>query len=126
MAVTGKIPTLIDLSRSRERAGRFVGRVDELAVLRSSWPPVTVVFGEPGGGKTRLLAEAALNARMSAVGVTCHPSASTIPLEPLLTVLRELRGGRYEDDWERPNEAERLSAIRQHLERRHSSGLLIQ
>lgn len=126
MAVTGKIPTLIDLSRSRERADCFVGRVEELAILRSSWPPVSIIFGEPGGGKTRLLAEAALTARISAVGVTCHPSASTIPLEPLLTVLRELRGGRNDDEWERPNEAERLSAIRQHLERRHANGLLIQ
>lgn len=126
MAVTGRIPTLIDLSRARERAGRFVGRVEELAVLRSSWPPVTLVFGEPGGGKTRLLAEAAVTARMSAVGVTCHSSASTIPLEPLLTVVRELRDRRSDVDWERPNEAERLGAIRSYLERRHSSGLIIQ
>lgn len=127
MAVTGKIPTLIDLSRSRERADRFVGRVEELAMLRSPWPPVSIIFGEPGGGKTRLLGEAAIQARVSAVNITCFPSAATIPLEALLAVVRELRGARAKHEkWERPNEALRLTAIRDFLEREAAGGLLVQ
>ena len=127
MAVTGRIPTLIDLRRSHEHAERFVGRVEELAALKSPWPPVTIVLGEPGGGKTRLLAEAARHARVSAVTVACHPCATTVPLEPLLTVVRELRGARPKQaEWDRPNEASRLEAIRGQLSREHGSGLLVQ
>ena len=127
MAVTGRIPTLIELERSRERAEPFVGRGEELAALRRPWPPVTLVFGEPGGGKTRLLAEAARLARTSVINVSCHQSATTIPLEPLLTVIRELRGARPKLlDWERPAEAGRLVAIRDQLAKEAASGLVIQ
>jgi len=125
MAVTGNIPTLIDLARSRQRVDRFVGRAEELASLCSAWPPVTLIFGEPGGGKTRLLGEAGRLARVSSVSVTCHQVASTVPLEPLLTVVRELEVA-LAQNWQRPSEAGRLSSILSTLNRRGSTGLVVQ
>ena len=126
MAVTGRIPTLIDLRRSRERSDRFVGRVDELSALRSTWPPVTIVFGEPGGGKTRLLVEAAHRSQASAATVSCHPSARTIPLEPLLAIVNDLQhAGARQREWERPSEGGRLMAIRDRLEREATAGALL-
>jgi len=126
MAVTGKVPTLIDLRRSSGRSDPFVGRVEELSALRCSWPPVTIVFGEPGGGKSRLLLEAARRGRASSTMVSCHPSAQTIPLEPLLAVANDLRSGNTRPrEWERPSEGGRLVVIRDQLEREAATGALL-
>src|SRR5262249_44957279 len=58
-------------STSRLAWGRFVGRVDETAALRAAvdgsfggQPALVMVAGEPGIGKTRLVEEAAVFARL--------------------------------------------------------------
>ena len=76
--------------------GGFVGRARELDVLsglagRHGSPGVALVFGEPGSGKTRLLAEArrrlGFEACFSMVGFEAERQ---VPLAAASTLLREL------------------------------------
>jgi predicted ATPase/DNA-binding XRE family transcriptional regulator len=72
----------------------FVGRIDELALLdrhlnalAGDSPPLLLVAGEPGIGKTRLLQEAAARARAagwSALQAGCHRRSGQEPYAPIL------------------------------------------
>src|SRR5215469_7725301 len=127
MAVSGGIPALISLRSSQVRPDGFVGRAEELAALLDRSLPVTLVLGEPGGGKTRLLAEAAYVAARRHVFVTCHPSVATVPFEPLLSAVHAMYGTTPDVIWERPTEAERLMVIRETFgAQSYGSGLLLQ
>jgi DNA-binding NarL/FixJ family response regulator len=118
MAVSGGFPSLIDLRRLPIQPGRFVGRADELAALRDSSPPVTLVLGEPGSGKTRLLEEASSARETRHVKIVCHSCVDAVPYEPLLTVAAELAATTVRQSrWTRPTEVERLITIREILER---------
>jgi DNA-binding SARP family transcriptional activator len=75
---------------------RFVGRVDELAVLASELAAVSaaglrgvVLAGEPGIGKTTLLAAFAQSVASSATATVLYGSCdqSAVPLQPFRTVL---------------------------------------
>src|SRR5579863_6126187 len=106
MAVSGGIPALIALRSSQVRPDGFVGRAEELAALLDRTLPVTLVLGEPGGGKTRLLVEAGYLGAWRQTFVSCHPSVATVPFEPLLSAVRALRGGGTPAGMgERPTEA---------------------
>lgn len=68
---------------------RLVGRDAELAALRGAAAPVTLVTGEPGVGKTRLLREAVTPALWAAAtegleGVPYHPLVSVLRRDPAL------------------------------------------
>lgn len=118
MAVSGGFPSLIDSRRLPTQPGRFVGRADELAALRDSSSPVTLVLGEPGSGKTRLLEEASGARETRLVKVVCHPCVDAVPYEPLLIVAVELAAPTARQaSWTRPTEVERLMTIRDILDR---------
>ncbi len=86
-------------------AGRdtvFLGRSSELNLLLNRWeaalaglPQLVLIAGEPGIGKSRLLAEAAV--RMSRhshrlVQLQCSPNATGTPLQPVIDWLAQLAG----------------------------------
>jgi DNA-binding NarL/FixJ family response regulator len=59
-----------------------------------------IVVGEPGIGKSWMLEQLRNRVRENAVSVCCNPAATTVPLEPLNTLLRELvNQGRLGADW---------------------------
>lgn len=73
----------------------LVGRDAVLAALSDAERICTIIFGEPGIGKTRLLAEARRRAQNDTHGVTCVPTSAPIPFEPLVALSRVLhRAGR--------------------------------
>ncbi|MDQ6766961.1 MAG: LuxR C-terminal-related transcriptional regulator [Candidatus Eremiobacteraeota bacterium] len=58
----------------------------------------TVIFGEPGIGKTRLLAEARKSDERNIFSIACVPAASDIPHDPLIALMRSLkRAGRVDN-----------------------------
>ena len=66
--------------------------------MRSGAGAVVLVEGEPGMGKTRLLAEAARVARRLAFRVgagAAEPGAEIVELAPLMTAVRRARGGEH-------------------------------
>jgi DNA-binding NarL/FixJ family response regulator len=128
MAVSGGFPTLIDLRQLQMRPGHFVGRTEELAALCDSSLPITLVLGEPGSGKTRLLEEASGARETRLVKVVCHPCVDAVPYEPLLTIAEELAATTARQArWTRPSEVERLMTIRDIFERAsEASRVLIQ
>lgn len=126
MAVSGGFPNLVALRRTRDRQGHFVGRGDELAVLLGGSSKVTLVLGEPGSGKTRLLEEAARASHARVVKVGCHQCVAAVPYEPLLTATSNLEvAGVQRVAWSRPTEAERPLAIRDALDRAASASDLV-
>ena len=80
----------------------FVGRDEELvvferAVTRASdgQPTVVLVSGDPGIGKSTLLAAAAQSAEVDLfVGRCVHVGGDAIPLAPLVDLLRQVQRGR--------------------------------
>jgi DNA-binding SARP family transcriptional activator len=80
----------------------FVGRAAELGALRAAFdqavaargPRLVVVVGEPGIGKTRLLAEftSGLAGEARVLGGRCLPYGDGITYWPLVGILRELGG----------------------------------
>ena len=80
----------------------FVGRDEELvlferAVTRASdgQPTVVLVSGDPGIGKSALLAAAAQSAEVDLfVGRCVHVGGDAIPLAPLVDLLRQVQRGR--------------------------------
>ncbi len=80
-------------------AGEFIGREIELNVLASAWTRAAageqgavVVAGEPGVGKTRLVAEHARRAAAGGARVLCGRGDEEVapPFGPFLTALRQL------------------------------------
>jgi DNA-binding CsgD family transcriptional regulator len=73
------------------RPAPFVGYENFLERLRLRMGPAIFVFGEPGIGKSRLLAEARACSNDSPVfHVTCLPAAQTLGLEPILHLVTRL------------------------------------
>ena len=69
----------------------LVGRADLLENMGRRHPPATILLGEMGAGKTRLLAEArgrSLGERF--FSVTCQRGAALLPFDPLLTLVRRM------------------------------------
>jgi DNA-binding CsgD family transcriptional regulator len=79
----------------------FVGRVEEVARgakllegLEAGRAGVLFVLGEPGVGKTRLLAEIfalAADSNVALARAACLPLATPLPFDPVLELLRALR-----------------------------------
>ena len=95
----------------------FVGRVAERAALSAALeraaagePGITLISGEPGVGKTRLLAEVAtLSAPMgvTAVGGICvDVAAGTLAYAPFVDIVRDLHRGGYTASLPPPTRAE--------------------
>jgi len=97
----GKLKTRLDMSRSRGLSS-FVGRGNELQLLQDALLDVTgghgqvaAVVGNAGIGKSRLCFEFVERARSQGVEVfqgTCVPYASTVPLHPVLDLVRGFFG----------------------------------
>jgi DNA-binding SARP family transcriptional activator/tetratricopeptide (TPR) repeat protein len=78
--------------------GRLLGRAGELATVRDAWssavagqPCLTLVLGEAGIGKSRLLAEVESLVRSTGgvvLAARCHASERSLFLEPVLEALR--------------------------------------
>ena len=78
--------------------GRLLGRADEVAAVRDAWsaavagvPGLTLVMGEAGIGKSRLLAEAESLVRATGglvLGARCHVSERSLFLQPVVEALR--------------------------------------
>ena len=81
----------------------LVGREREIGVLRASTAPMTLVIGEPGIGKSRLLAAAFPDA----CWLRCREGLTELPWHPMLGPLREQRKALVE----------RLPSCRQELAR---------
>jgi DNA-binding SARP family transcriptional activator/tetratricopeptide (TPR) repeat protein len=78
--------------------GRLLGRADEVAAITEAWsaavagdPGLTLVIGEAGIGKSRLLAEAESLVRATGglvLWARCHVSERSLFLQPVLEALR--------------------------------------
>jgi len=68
----------------------LVGRDAVLAALAETERSCTVIFGEPGIGKTRLLAEARRRGLADTHNVACVPTSTPIPFDPLIALLHLL------------------------------------
>lgn len=73
----------------REARATFVGRHEELTILRNRRGPACFVSGEAGIGKTRLLAEHRVD-DACAFYAACLPGGAGIPLDPLFTIVKDL------------------------------------
>jgi class 3 adenylate cyclase/tetratricopeptide (TPR) repeat protein len=82
----------------RRHAAHFVGRDDELALIRAAWARVNserrcellTIVGEPGVGKTRLVAEALATIDARVVQGRCLPYGEGITYRPVVEVVKQL------------------------------------
>jgi class 3 adenylate cyclase len=82
----------------RPHDAQFVGREDEAAALREAWERVTAasacelftVVGEPGVGKSRLVAEALAPLGARVVRARCLPYGEGITYWPVVEVVKQL------------------------------------
>ena len=98
-STTAPVPLPGPLRNARERPWPMVGRDDEMREIEAAWSRVTegnretvVVAGEPGAGKSRLIAEAAHAAHASG-GLVLYGSGegdSETPYAPFVTALARL------------------------------------
>ncbi|HXW77104.1 MAG TPA: LuxR C-terminal-related transcriptional regulator [Candidatus Eremiobacteraceae bacterium] len=94
--------------------------------------PASVIFGEAGAGKTRVLTEARARAHDRRIAtVVCQRGASLLPLEPLISLVRALQrdGAIAATDRDRvvdAAECDRLAYIREALERAASEPVVFQ
>lgn len=101
----------------------FIGRSTILERLEDDRAAATVLIGETGIGKSRLLREyRKRHPETIAVYVACQRAASALPLEPLLNLVRILGRKRVvaselTDSVARAPERDRLSYVRDALER---------
>ena len=123
MALTRETPSHKRRNAATIVSAPLVGRRSLLDALLSPTPPLTIIVGEMGAGKTRLLAEArTANERRKTYSVVCQRGASLLPLDPLVTLVRVLhRDGlvptALKDAVAGASERDRLSYIREALER---------
>ncbi len=85
-------------SNGLDRTGRLVGRAEELASLKAGVEETLqlrgrlfLVVGEPGMGKTRLVEEAAVYARLRSFQVLvghCYETESSLPYLPFVEAIR--------------------------------------
>jgi len=97
--VTGVQTCALPISAGRLAGGRFVGRVAEMAALRAAvdgsfggQPALVMVAGEPGIGKTRLVEEAAVYARLRGGQVLwgrCYEGEAATPYSPFVEAIRD-------------------------------------
>jgi DNA-binding CsgD family transcriptional regulator len=123
MALTREIP-----SRKHRRGDSalsslpLIGRAAMLDAMTRRPPTATVVLGEMGAGKSRLLAEARVRSRgIPVCTVVCQRGAALLPLDPLVSLVRALyRDGllpsAMRDAVLGAAERDRLSFIREALE----------
>lgn len=71
-------------------SAEFVGRDAVLSALCNGGRVCTVIFGEPGIGKTRLLTETRRRAPAETFSVSCVPLSNPIPFDPLIALTRML------------------------------------
>ena len=82
----------------RAQEGRFVGRADELALLRESWRragarqscELVTDIGEAGVGKSRLVAESLAEVEARVVQGRCLPYGDGITYWPVIEVMKQL------------------------------------
>ncbi len=94
-----------NVAETGDAAPPLVGRADELARLKQhlagEGPPLLLLAGEPGIGKTRLLKEAARLGQAQGWQMlmgSCHPSSSQEPYSPMIEALEQfLRQQSLED-----------------------------
>src|SRR5262245_52915616 len=87
--------------------GRFIGRAEEMAVLRAAIDAalggrasLVMVVGEPGIGKTRLAEEAGVYARLHGAKVLvgrCYEGEAVSPYSPFVEMIREYLSTRPDD-----------------------------
>ena len=92
----------------------LVGRESILPALCEPLRNCSVVLGEPGIGKTRLLAEARRNLGYDVFDIACVAAASEIPHDPLIGLLRGLKradriDGRVVDSFVKSSECDRMA-----------------
>ena len=97
MSVVASLPAAQRQARIA-RHGRFVGRADELGVLKTAIESaldnrggLVMVSGEPGIGKSRLAEEAGVYARLRAAQVLvgrCYETEHVVPLLPFAEAIR--------------------------------------
>ncbi|MCA1844709.1 MAG: protein kinase, partial [Actinobacteria bacterium] len=97
MSSAGQFPPVRPQARLGRR-GRFVGRAEELGVLRTaieaaldSRGGLVMVSGEPGIGKTRLVEEAGVYARLRGAQVLTGRCYETEPVLPFLPFAEAIR-----------------------------------
>ena len=81
------------------RPPRLVARLAETALVRNATTPITVVIGEPGVGKTRLLRDALANT----LWTSALEGLADVPYQPIAALLRHEPGlaaglGPYRED----------------------------
>src|SRR5262249_52372091 len=92
-----RLVTLPDIP-GRRHASRFVGRKRELAALAEAWEralrearcELVTVAGEPGVGKSRLVAEAVASLDARVVRGRCLPYGEGITYWPVVEVVKQL------------------------------------
>jgi DNA-binding SARP family transcriptional activator len=93
-------PTDIQWRLESNRNQHFVGRAEELQLLKKKFLQGDVVFiiGEAGAGKTRLVQQFfnTHERKPRLLLATCHPLESDLPLHPLIDLIRNYI---KEEDW---------------------------
>jgi DNA-binding CsgD family transcriptional regulator/DNA-binding Lrp family transcriptional regulator len=118
-----------EITSRKDRGGRsaaagppLIGRRDLLDTLGRRQPPATVLLGEMGAGKSRLLTEARLrNPSGRVFSVACQRGAALLPFDPLMTLVAMLHRAGFltsalRDAAAGASERDRLSYIREALE----------
>lgn len=133
MALTREIPSRKHRRTDTVLSGMpLIGRTALLEAMARRPAAATVIVGEMGAGKSRLLAEARARARgVPVFTVVCQRGAALLPLDPLVSLMRViyrdgLLPGELRDSVLGAAERDRLSYIREALETAARVPLVIQ